>query len=403
MRFHVVSLPHTQVTSQYAACAFTQKVARFCQMMKAKGHKVFLYAGEEADAPRDELITCITEEQRKMMLGPGQHYTTIDWGRHTYWHQFNQNAIRAMGERLEQQDFICLIGGHAQKVIADAFPAHLSVEFGIGYSGTFAKYRVFESYAWMHAVYGAQAGDPSHADGFWYDAVIPNQFDPALFPEIKNLRPKGLHGPIDFGLRGITDEEAKAKEFIVKLSSAVARERRLHEITCKQCNPKGYYLYVGRMIERKGYKIAQELCESLGKRLILAGPGDQWGYGEFVGEVDPAERYNLMAGATAMFAPTIYVEPFGTVTIEAMASGTPVLTTDWGAFTETVSQGVDGYRCRTWSEFVEAMAKIESGRHLHRRHIRRRAFERFSIDVVATQYDAYFKRLSTLWGKGWYA
>jgi hypothetical protein len=47
----------------------------------------------------------------------------------------------------------------------------LAVEFGIGYPGSFAKYRVFESYAWMHTTYGAQRG--ADIDGVWYDAVIP--------------------------------------------------------------------------------------------------------------------------------------------------------------------------------------------------------------------------------------
>ncbi len=43
MRFHIVALPHTQVTKEYAGCAFTEKVRRFVMMMKAQGHTVYLY------------------------------------------------------------------------------------------------------------------------------------------------------------------------------------------------------------------------------------------------------------------------------------------------------------------------------------------------------------------------
>jgi hypothetical protein len=43
-------------------------------MMKSLGHTVYLYAGEDNEAPVDELITCITKEQQAEALD-GKHYT----------------------------------------------------------------------------------------------------------------------------------------------------------------------------------------------------------------------------------------------------------------------------------------------------------------------------------------
>jgi glycosyltransferase involved in cell wall biosynthesis len=350
MRFHLVSLPHTQVTEAFSACAFTEKVRKFAVMMTGLGHEVFLYSGEQNEAPCTEHIVCISEAERLRAVGDG-HYSQASFDpslRH--WLVFNGAATSEIAKRIAPKDFICVIGGTANRLIADAFPQVHTVEFGIGYGGTFAKYRVWESYAWMHTCYGAAAGNPNAADGQWFDAVIPSYFEPEKFP-----------------FRADKDD---------------------------------YYLFVGRLTDRKGYKIAADVCKRLGKRLILAGHGTPPDYGEYVGVVGPEERGRLMAGAIACFVPTIYVEPFGSVAPEAMLCGTPVISTDWGAMTETVVNGVTGFRCRTLAEFMRAAEDVKS---LDPAAIRKHAIERYSLDAIAPQYDAYFRRLLTLWGDGWYA
>jgi hypothetical protein len=182
MRFHVVSLPHTNTTEDFTACAYTEKVRKFCIMMKNLGHIVYLYAGEFNEAPCDEHIVCITEEQRLQAVG-NNHYSaaSFDWNL-PHWKTFNGNAIKEIGKRLEQKDFICLISGFASKPIADAFPQALSVEFGIGYGGSFADFKVFESYAWMHSCYGSKVTDPHALDGKFFDTVIPSYIDVEDFP-----------------------------------------------------------------------------------------------------------------------------------------------------------------------------------------------------------------------------
>lgn len=352
--FHVVSLPHTQTTAEYTHCAYTQKVRKFCNMMTNLGHEVILYASEENEARVSELVTVITKEKQRELFGDYDHTKVpfkITWD--TYdpaWVEMNSNTIRAMATRIKPHDFICLIGGHPQKIIADAFPDHLAVEYGIGYTGTFSPYRVFESYSHLHLVHGLQH-DEYH--GNFYETVIPNYYDTEEFP--------------------------------------FAEEK------------DDYYLFVGRLNADKGYGIAQEVCQKLGKRLLVAGVGNFSGYGEYVGVVGPKERGELMSKAKAVFVPSTYIEPFGGVHAEALLCGTPVITTNFGAFTETVVNGVNGYRCDMFRDFIAAAKACEKFSTAKRQKIRAAAQKRFSTTVVAGQYQAYFERLTTLWGDGWYA
>lgn len=351
--FHVVSLPHTQTTQEYSHCAYTQKVRKFCNMMTDLGHKVILYASEENEARVSELVTVITKEKQREIFGNNDHkkdFFNITWGVYDPgWVEMNANTIRAMATRIKPRDFICIIGGWCQKIIADAFPDNMSVEYGIGYLGTFSKYRVFESYAHMHFVHGKDQDD----NGSFYDTVIPNYYDKEEFP-----------------FSTTTDD---------------------------------YFLFMGRLIDRKGWRIAQEVCQTLGKRLVLAGQGEFSGYGEHVGVVGVKKRGELMSKAKGVFVPTTYLEPFGGVHAEAMLCGTPVITTNFGVFTETVVNGENGYRCDVFRDFLTATRAVESFSSAQRKKIRTTAQKRFSTNHVREQYQTYFNRLYDLWGDGWYA
>lgn len=350
MRFHVCALPHTNTTKEFISCAFTAKVINFCRMMMDRGHEVYLYGGVENEAPCTKHVICVSDLERRAHVGHG-HFVNASFDYNLpFWREANKRMAEQIALNARQQDFICVIGGIAQKQIADMLPHMMTVEFGIGYGGTFSKYRVFESYAWMHTVYGAQARSANAADGSWWDAVIPGYLDPDQFP-----------------FSSVKDD---------------------------------YYLFVGRLIDRKGAHIAAEVCKHLGKELVVAGQGTAPPGTRHVGIVGPEERGRLMSCAKALFVPTLYVEPFANVHVEAQVCGTPVITTDWGVFTETVKNGVNGYRCRTFGEFVNAARRCVE---LDTYAIREQAINTYGLDVVGKEYERYFQRLHTLWGEGWYA
>lgn len=160
-----------------------------------------------------------------------------------------------------------------------------------------------------------------------------------------------------------------------------------------------YVLFVGRLNEDKGIRVAADAAKAAGVELIYAGQGGcRPSYGKFVGRVGVEDRGNLMSGAIALLAPSLYLEPFGGVATEAQLCGTPVITTDWGGFTETVEDGKTGFRCHYLGEFIDAIHKAPS---LDRDYIRNRAITKYSLESIAPMYDNYFKRLNLLWKDGW--
>ena len=352
-RIHVFGLPHTTTDGRFPSCAYTGKVERFCAMMWSLGHEVFLYAGEFNSAPCTEHIAAFSEAERRLLCQDGIAGWTAD---HPAFRRFNEIASIELSRRVQPQDMLCFIGGNAHMPIFNSVSVPTTpVEFGVGYAGVFAKHRVFESYAWMHAIYGA--ADYVQAARY-YDAVIPNYYDTDLFHD--------RHGQ--------GDERGE------------------------------YLLFVGRIIERKGILSAIETAKRTGIRLVVAGSGDVSllsGHDcvEYVGSVGVEARSRLMGGATALLCPTMYVGPFEGVHAEAQLCGTPVITTDWGVFTETVAQGVNGWRCRDLGEFAWAAKHAPM---LDRAAIRTAAQARYGMDEVRHQYEGYFKRLDTLWGEGWY-
>lgn len=356
-RFHLLGLAHVPTHRDVYCCAYTQKVVKLSKMLKSLGHTVFLYAGEGSDADCDEFIQVVSDADRKACYGD------YDWhsgffkhdGKDAAYQTFNTNAIPAIKDRQQPGDFLLCTMGTYQKPIADALTDIRVVESGIGYRGVFADRRVFESYAWMHYIYGLTRQN----DGSWYDAVIPNYFELADFPF--------------------------------------------------QADKEDYALYMGRIVRRKGVDVAVQVTRELGIPLIMAGQGTlknevegldiRDSHVKFLGSVGPEERKRLMGAAKVAFVPTYYIEPFGGVAVEAMLCGTPVICSDWGAMSETVLDGITGYRCRTFDDFVRALANIDD---IDPHACREWAEKNYSTGRVRWQYQAYFEQINDLSRKGWY-
>jgi glycosyltransferase involved in cell wall biosynthesis len=171
-------------------------------------------------------------------------------------------------------------------------------------------------------------------------------------------------------------------------------------------NAGEYLVLVGRVTPEKGVAEAIELARRAGMPLKVIAkvydpaehdhfdevvqPAIDEGVVEFLGELAPAARDAIVAGARATVMLGAWPEPFGLVAIESMATGTPVIARRAGALTETVEHGTDGFLVDDLDEAALALTKITE---LDRAEIRRRALERFSKSRMVDEYEAVYARL----------
>lgn len=364
MRVHLVALPHTDLAADWSTCAYTGKLRRLPGMLAAGGHEAITYGGPRSEAPCEH-VPIVADADRRRWFGDetwrDRVFDCWDAG-DVCWREMNAAAIAAIRERIGPRDLVGLIAGTCQAAVADAFPAHIAWEWGVGYAGVLARsYRVFESHAWRAHVAGLRSDDDFRA----FDDVIPNSWEPDEFPRLGT-------------------------------------------------GSGAYALFVGRLIRRKGPHVAAAAAAAAGMRLVVAGQGvarvepgrivtadgtELAGDVEYAGVVGPDERARLMEDAAVLLAPTQYCEPFGGVAVESQLAGTPVVATPWGGFLETVAPGVSGHHAATLAEFTAALRATPA---LNRAAIRRRAVATWTTPAVAPRYAANLARLDTLWRGGWY-
>jgi glycosyltransferase involved in cell wall biosynthesis len=359
MRFHLFGLAQIPTCKENTYEPMTPLVWNMAKMLKDNGHYVIFYGAEGSDAPCDEMVNLVPGDLLPKGLQMGAFGVPVAaWkndGAAPAWQAFTINGRRELKERYRTGDISLISFGHYQKFVAEE--SELACEFICGYSGIFTSHKVFPSYAWMHYLYGELKMERSPN---WADVVIPHYID--------------------------------ISEFTV------------------QENKEDYLLCLGRLDRDKGTDIAIDIANRSGSKIVVAGVDmvthdiPDWlrnlpGNVEFTGYVNTEQRLKLLQGAKALLHPCRWLEPFGMVLIEAMACGTPVIGSDWGALTEIIQQGITGFRCRNMEEFITAVGKVDTINPNVCRHI---AEEKYSLDIAYKGYINYYERISKLIGGGWY-
>jgi glycosyltransferase involved in cell wall biosynthesis len=167
----------------------------------------------------------------------------------------------------------------------------------------------------------------------------------------------------------------------------------------------GYACFLGRMCPDKGVLEAITVARLAGIPLRIAAkmrePAEVQYFHEvvepmlrpdveFLGEVGGDDKYALLGAAVALLNPIQWMEPFGLVMIEAMATGTPVVATRMGSAPEIVDDGVTGYLGSSPEELARFLLRAPG---LDRATVRAQAEDRFSTKRMVDDHLALYARL----------
>jgi glycosyltransferase involved in cell wall biosynthesis len=137
-------------------------------------------------------------------------------------------------------------------------------------------------------------------------------------------------------------------------SSLVVKHNFVEDPALRRELPGEHVLYLGRMTEEKGIRLLMRAWSTaaVGMPLVLAGTGPladevaAWAAGrsdvQYLGLRTKAECQALLARTAAVVAPSVWLEAFGLVVVEAMAAGVPAVAPAHGAFPELIDDEVTG-------------------------------------------------------------
>ena len=375
--FHIPLIAHTLPNKDYFFCAHTQKTYNMSNWLTERGHDVRVYGHEDGAKTINctEYIPTITAREFEQSYGDpleGNKLLEFSCTQDYAWKLHTLKTSFEMQERVKEDHFILCFYGRCHKAIADAIshvPCHI-VEPSVGYMGTFAKYRVFESSAWMHFQRGRMWNRLENWARLSDEEKELSPYDPTTMVHFESPEPQDavIHS-------GFDPDNFEISE-----------------------NRGDYYLCVSRVVPNKGIEEAVELSRAKGKKLIVAGPGDFEkelrmpvpSHVECVGRVDIPTRKKLMAEAEAVIAMSRCIETYGFTPIEAMLSGTVPIVRPLGGHKETVINGVTGFHARNYAGALDCLDRLDE---IDPETCRKYAIDNFGKDVTMKKYDAYFESL----------
>ena len=182
------------------------------------------------------------------------------------------------------------------------------------------------------------------------------------------------------------------------LASGIVTDR--YEMYLSADTP-AYLGAIGRISPEKGLEDVAELSARSGWPVKVWGLMQDRAYWERIGDEHPDAQLEYcgflatddlqaaIGGCTAVLMTPKWVEAFGNVAIEAMATGVPVIAYDRGGPAEIITDGETGFVVPPddVDALLDAVGRINT---IERIRCRQRVEEHFSTEALAVRVDAWF-------------
>ena len=367
--FFVLDVPYAH--GGYIACAFHQRVLKWCEAMYNLGHKITYIGHKDRKVACTEHVAVTDNETLEKTYGSSDYiafpeHSPDDLAFQTFRHRAKEE-IRA---RAKEDDFVLAFYGLGHQNLCEdiADLPVIVVEPSIGYPDAFSENRVYQSTAKMHFTRGQadinhflQEKFPDHP----YNQYIMAQYNtmPYTLPDRNSC-----FIPNFFDFDHFEPREDK------------------EDVIC----------FVGRINVCKGLHDAFQLASYTDTTLLLAGVGrlDQCGLDvpkqvEFLGVADEKLRSDIFGRSLMHVCPSLYIEPFLGSGVESLFCMTPHGTTNWGAPTDWCIHGKTGYRVQNFDHLVWAFENIHKidGKDCYHQALQ------YSKARAAISYHEYFNML----------
>jgi hypothetical protein len=352
---HIPGLPH-RVVSKETDSIVAQKIIKFCDMFNCHSEYSILFYGHNKSVTHAKEQINVTSDE-VLFSTYGDHVSDDYTEDSLAYSVYKANTLRELLKRKQRGDIVLAFWPEIEQLVSEANKDGdlLIVEPSVSSSKAFAPFRCYESYTLKAAFVGTEA--VSSEQPKWYWRVVPASFNVGEY---------------------------------------------------SQQTREDWALYVSDGPFDNSTAMAIDACSIAGLKLKICGEGSpeqfklsEWpSHVEYLGRISKKERLDLLGRAYCGFLLSCRWEPFGSSAIEMMLSGCVPITTDAGAMTEYIVDGLNGFRCNTMADILRGVKQVGK---INRNNMASFARTNFSLHAVKPRFERAFADFSdVLFREGWF-